>query len=451
MDGTWHVFHQFNPAGPTWGSPRWAHLTSKDLVRWEPQPLALVPLGTGPDGAGVWSGCVVIDGETPSAMYTGAAALPGGGWAQSVCLARSDRNMLDWRRYKGNPVVAGPPHRNSVGFRDPWLFRNGLGWAMILGTGIEGVGGAIALYRGSDLENWTFDGYILQGDSPVTDQAWTGRMWECPQLARSGDTDILVWSVWDDHVKAGPRFPAELLYPVVAAGHFDGRKYRIDRLTRFDHGADCYAPAFLLDGDRILSWGWSWESLTDAGREQQGWAGTLTFPREVWATAEGHVRQRPAAELSALRGAPWTIGKRTLGSDVVRAGLSGDRVELLLRVRPGSARIALEVLADPDGRERTRITYDPETGRLEIDRAAASLWSEAVGGSDGGQLSLDGGEPLEVRVLIDVSIVELFANDRLVITERVYPTLDASTGISLVAEGEAELDEFTVWPLRLPK
>ena len=45
------------------------------------------------------------------------------------------------------------------------------------------------------------------------------------------------------------------------------------------------------------------------------------------------------------------------------------------------------------------------------------------------------GEALELRVLIDRSVIEVFANGRQSLTQRVYPTRSDSTGGRLFAVG----------------
>ena len=56
-------------------------------------------------------------------------------------------------------------------------------------------------------------------------------------------------------------------------------------------------------------------------------------------------------------------------------------------------------------------------------------------------------EPLVLRIFVDKSIVEVFANDRQSIGRMVYPTLDGS-GISLFAEGgDAEVKSVKAWEL----
>ena len=42
-DGTYHLYYQYNPYGSTWGNMHWGHSTSKDLVTWTDEGIALSP------------------------------------------------------------------------------------------------------------------------------------------------------------------------------------------------------------------------------------------------------------------------------------------------------------------------------------------------------------------------------------------------------------------------
>jgi fructan beta-fructosidase len=44
-DGVYHLYFQYNPGGDTWGAMSWGHATSKDLLHWTEQPVALEARG----------------------------------------------------------------------------------------------------------------------------------------------------------------------------------------------------------------------------------------------------------------------------------------------------------------------------------------------------------------------------------------------------------------------
>jgi beta-fructofuranosidase len=151
-NGTYHLFYQYNPNGPFWGSIHWGHAASIDLVHWEDYPIALAPSPDGPDKAGCWSGCVVNHNGIATALYTS----PG---PQIVCLATtSDSELRNWSK-EPLPVITGPPKNvklagfpsitgdMSADMRDPFVWQEGGQWKLLLGSGLPGKGGTALLYE----------------------------------------------------------------------------------------------------------------------------------------------------------------------------------------------------------------------------------------------------------------------------------------------------------------
>src|SRR5256885_8803699 len=160
--GQYHLFYQYNPHGPFHGHIHWGHAVSSDLVHWTDLPIALTPTSGRADAYGCWSGCAIDNHGTPTLLYSGVHP-------QVVCLASGDEDLLTWHYYPGNPVIVGPPAelqaRTGGDFRDPFVWREGDYWYLLMGSSIQGVGGAILLYRSVDLIHWDYLHPLLTGDA----------------------------------------------------------------------------------------------------------------------------------------------------------------------------------------------------------------------------------------------------------------------------------------------
>ena len=127
--------------------------------------------------------------------------------------------------------------------------------------------------------------------------------------------------------------------------------------------------------------------------------------------------------------------------------LSRDLMELELELDPGDmAAFELSVCVSPDLRERTVIAWDRKAETLSIDTRQSGLdYGKKV--TEAAPFHLKEGEPLRLRVFVDRSIVEVFANDRQAIARRIYPTLGGN-GIRLKAVGGAgELRFIKSWEI----
>ena len=66
-----------------------------------------------------------------------------------------------------------------------------------------------------------------------------------------------------------------------------------------------------------------------------------------------------------------------------------------------------------------------------------------------GPVFLEPDEPLELRVFVDRSVVEVFCNGKQCVALRVYPDRADSVGVSLYARGrDAVLTSLDAWQMR---
>ena len=113
----------------------------------------------------------------------------------------------------------------------------------------------------------------------------------------------------------------------------------------------------------------------------------------------------------------------------------------------GAVQCGLKVCRDPQGKEETLVYYDAREKKLKIDTTKASL-GEGSKTVEGGPFEARPGEVIALRVFIDKSVVEAFANDRQGVMRRIYPTLPQSVGVSLFAKGgPMKVRRLTAWKM----
>jgi beta-fructofuranosidase len=101
--------------------------------------------------------------------------------------------------------------------------------------------------------------------------------------------------------------------------------------------------------------------------------------------------------------------------------------------RPGGFDLAIR--SAPDRSEQTVIRYRAADGSLEFDRDQSSTWSEALGGVSRAEYPLPPTGLVELTVILDHSVIEVFAGDSVVLTERIYPQRPDSEFVRLTAAG----------------
>ncbi|WP_406482896.1 glycoside hydrolase family 32 protein [Streptomyces sp. NBC_01615] len=444
-DGHYHVCFQHHPYGPEHANMHWGHFRSPDLITWEELPLALTPTPGGEDADGCFSGNAISDGDRMVAFYS---AFRTDRWAQPVTTAESRDNGVTWTP-RGSLLIPELPEGATM-YRDPYVWREAGRWRMLVGSAQAGGRAAALLYESGDLEQWKYRGLFLdRAPQPVAPGADTGLGWECPQYLHADGRGALLLGAWDPEL--GPR--RTVVYP----GREQAGRFLAGDPVLLDHGPDFYAPALLPAPDgRWLLWGWSWEARDPKWVRESGWAGLLTMPREVTLAEDGSVRQRPAAELLALRDErAVTATGETAGTAVL--GTVGPSFDLTARLEPRSAGSAgtagrLRLVTSADGTEYLDIRIDTAAGELVVDRDHASLDPRAHGGTyrvPCPEASAVSGAPVELRLVVDRSVAELYLPSGRALTLRFYPTGGAPWRIEAHAGGEGSLG-YTVgaWNLR---
>ena len=441
--GRYHLFYQFRPTGVD--RVHWGHAVSDDLVHWRDLPVALYP----DVERDCFSGQTLVERDRVIAIYHGTQA--GNGIATA-----SDPLLLNWSKHPNNPVIPGD-NRSATGvggaqYRvfDPCIWKEDDGYYSVSGTFQEGDRGLDAvgvdhLFRSSDLAEWEYLGPLMEdaffaepGEDAAVPNFWP---------IGNGKHMLLLFS----HKRAARYYIGE--YDTTT------HRFRPESHGRMNYGpwivGSVHAPSATIDDSgRYLG-----IFNLHTGRNTDETDEMMTLPRRYWLDSKNSLQTAPVDEVESLRFDRRTIDAMEVpaNGEVVLNGVGGKSAEIRAVLDPKSAReVSLYVLRSPDGAERTRISLYPldhrrfDTSSLQIDVSEASIASDPWARSaEIGPIEMAEGELLDLRVFIDRSIIEVYANDRQCLTVRVYPEREDSRGVSLFARGgDAKLLSLDCWQMR---
>ncbi len=426
--GEYHIFYLYNPDGPVWRQAKqWGHAYSTDLLHWKYLPAALGPMPGGPENLCCQTGSLTDFNGVPTALYT---------CAPGVCLATSEDKLRTWKRYEKNPVIAGPPPGMDVtGFRDPYVFHRPDGWYLLVGSGTRLEGGTALLYSSHDLRKWDLLHPILSGKGKRDE------VWEVPQLFRLGDQDIMLYSP-----------TKESKFTRYFAGTFQNQQFVPKSVGKMDSGGYFYAATVFDDAQpHPIVIAWIKEGRSKDAVLKAGWSGTLSIPRRLSACGNGGICTAVATEVDHLRFAHKHYAGLSLASGVIRPlDVRGTALDIVAEFDPGTAtRFGIKVRCSPNGEEETSIYFDRQLSRFVIDTTRSSQSKDVDKAILGDEFVWTAGKRVRLRILVDHSVVEAFAENRIAITGRVYPELPASVGVAPFAEGgAAKLRSLDVWQMK---
>ncbi|AOI64091.1 levanase [Burkholderia territorii] len=472
-NGRYHLFYQYNPLGHDWGNMSWGHATSTDLVHWREQPVAMRANAT----EEIFSGSIVADtrntsglgapGETPLvALYTsvykdGSGHAPG---TQAQSLAYSVDHGATWRPYAHNPVLTLDPE--SKQFRDPKVswYAPGRYWLM---TTVVADAQVVKLYRSDDLIHWSF-----LSDFTLPDVPHAGALWEMPDLVPLPVDDDPRHIKWVMIVNVNPWSIAGGSGAMYFVGDFDGRTFTPDRVApagsdpaRFrwvDHGADFYAAGTFsgAPGARPVAIAWmsNWDYAAKVPTAP--WRGAATLPREFALKTIGGeptLVVTPAAAFDAWADGRPAVHEGDLNVESATRALSdatrGVAQRITVTIAPRhAARAGLIVRRSADGSIGTRIVYDTAKRTLTLDRsrAGATAFAGTFSREHIVDLPLEHGQ-LRLEIVVDRGSVEVFANGgRVVLTDLIFPPLDADRVAVFAEHGSATFSGLTVTQLHGP-
>ncbi len=314
LDGTYHLYFQYYPEDNVWGPMHWGHATSKDMITWQQQEIALKP-----DEKGyIFSGSAVFDEKNTSelgkeenppvvAMFTyhdPKGEKEGRTDYQSQAIAYSLDSGFSWTKYKNNPVIKNPGLKD---FRDPKMTWDPLHkkWLMVLSANDRSI-----FYSSQNLKDWQ-----KLSEFGIQTGAHDG-VWECPDFfpMKVEGTRDTKWVLIQSLNPGGYNGGSGTQYFV---GDFDGNTFTPEKNMRnlknkhtywLDFGRDNYAGVtwsnISSEDGRTLFLGWMSNWLYAQEVPTEKWRSSMTLPRELTLKKNDttyRIFSTPARELEKYR------------------------------------------------------------------------------------------------------------------------------------------------------
>ena len=462
--GRWHLFYQGYPPEDR-GRVHWGHAVSDDLIHWRDLPYAIYPY----QEESCYSGTALVEEDRVIAMYHGTKL-------GNMVAVSSDPLLLNWEKVGDGAVIPlakseAEPLPYTV--FDPCVWRKGDYYYALSGGWLPNGPAkkqirANFLFRSSDLEHWDYLHPFIEGDqyTVVNDDG------ACPYF----------WPIGDDKY-------IFLMYSHMTGGQYllgDYDKAR-DKFVVTDGGlfnfgpstpSGLHAPSAAPDGEGGVVVIFN----MNQGIPTRGWNQIMSLPRRLTLDEDEGLLQEPAGDIESLRYDHQHADSMTLpaNKEIVLDGISGNAMELALEIDPAEAPLVeLRVLRSPNREEYTRIVFFKHRGNryrqrlsktlamnassaamtslpqryeslISIDTSYSSTLPEALSRApETAPVFLEDDEPLQLRVFIDRSVVEVYANGKQCVAVRVYPARGDSLGVSLRAQGrEATLNRLDAWQMR---
>lgn len=426
-EGVYHLFYQYMPPHRPGAYKDWGHAISKDLVHWEQIPYPITPHKV---WAGCWSGSAVVDHHNVSGFQSGeqkpiiAFITNGGNPGDGIgplctqCIAYSTDGGKTFTYYDQNPVIKNIHGAN----RDPKVVwdEDSKKWIMsiYMDRGYE-----FGLFSSDNLRDW-------EALSTIS----LDRLAECPgfePFPLDGDKNNRKW------VFSG----ANGNYVV---GTFNGKEFKPETGTLIgDYGNNLYAPQI-------------WDNAPEDRKIQIGWLATNKYPgmpfeqqmnfpteMELKTTPEGiRLFRMPVREIKNLHDTEISIQKTISGGDEnPLSELKGDLYDFDMEIDVTKCRAfrmelrgavirydAVNRLLSCGGpAEKNRFTPESWRAYTRKNENETNNMGEATLKPDSGKIKL--------RILVDRTTVEIYANDGLVVMTSCFRPNDTKW-YALSAEGE---------------
>ena len=297
--GKYHLFYQYHPYAPVWGTMHWGHAVSEDLVHWEHIGIALSP-SIDEDMDGCFSGSALEREGKLSLYYTGIRYVESNvrgvktedKYFLSSQLMITSEDGIHIDNSSGKRVIVPVIEDEELGdrkeTRDPKVWEENGRFYMVLGSTYRGEEGRLLFYTSKDAVKWAYTSQFRSRRF--------GNMLECPDIFRIGEECVFIGSP----MGMNDNTVGYTQHAICMTATFEPETCSLtlsEDWQYVDYGMDLYAPQTNIDkdGNRVMI---AWMRMPKAveGNDGYPWNGMMCMPRVV-EVFHGHIYFRVHPEV----------------------------------------------------------------------------------------------------------------------------------------------------------
>ena len=417
--GEYHLFFQHNPKAIHWGNMTWGHAVSKDMVHWEQLQHAILPYGNGT----IFSGTAAVDypnslgknteEEKAIVAYFTHAQNDNKDLFYQAGAFSTDRGRTFQLIGGGRPLV--PNQGFDRGERDPKIFWHtpSKKWVLILWIKRANQKqpddlGKVRFFGSTDLKNWK--------KLSDFDRKWVYECMDLVELRVDGDPNNKKWLIYD----------ASFDYEI---GTFDGQSLVTDQKNHLGDLGDAYYAAQTFNNSpdgRTVIMGWLRTRNNNMYVDQNmPFNQHMSFPAtmELKKTAEGiRLFRWPVEEIKSLYQKGYLFEE--IESGVLNEKLKGKKFE------------EIDLYASFDRSKISSFQMNIRGQMLTYEKG--NFYFNDV------MLPTVNLNKVNVRILLDRTTIEIFADDGLSVLSTYAVSAPENTQLSVLSDESLLFDVFEI-------
>ena len=469
-NGYYHLFYQYYPDGNVWGPMHWGHTTSKDLITWKEEPIAIYP----DKDKYIFSGSATVDVNNTSGFGDGKTAPIVALYTlhdmtkekekkidvEQQDLAYSNDNGFTWHKFdQGNPVLKNPGIRD---FRDPKVTWDATHqqWIMVLAAQDRSQ-----FYKSKNLKDWE---YLSDFGKNIGAH---GGVWECPdffEIKVQGSKETK-WVLIESLNPGGANGGSGTQYFI---GDFDGTTFTMDnnfaekvakeKAVWLDYGKDNYAGVTWnnipdTDGRKLfIGWMSNWDYAQQVPTFT--WRSSMTVAREIQLIKKVNdysLINFPVAELENYYGKTTKV-KKLIGKEKLELVASGkvDLTKAVINFKLKNLKNATYdfKLSNEKGEVLT-FGINNSDNFLFLDRSKAGNvgFSEKFSATVTKAMLEANQKEADFKIVLDKTSIEIFYNNGEKVITELFFTSQPFTTLSVTSNEAIEINNLEIIQLNLTK